>query len=326
MEVSGTGNNKIYYINELGYSDGPHKFDNHRLPQAYIDLLNWYSLSYETFQSYILGKNNILIFQSPTNNELKKLELILPYLDDNFVFITQESNIFDWFDWPAQEQELYIKILSKCKAFLYHSEYDKQLMKVFCSTFIKYPGCINLTVDTHKTLNQGKYIFIPNPVKRYQRGMISHKIISDTLKNIPIYSMGYNSPKNYPLSFPDAYKLDNINLVNRLNKHDWLNFIYSSKFGIDIHREFSGGNVSLEFGSLATPLIGNINLDIQRDIFPDLSFEFTDYDGIKNTINLLINDKDFYEEVSKKALINVKGKYNSKLITSTFNRELNKLL
>lgn len=314
--------NKIYYINELGYPDGYHKFDNHRLPQAYIDLLNWYSLSYETFQSHILGKNNILIFQSPTNNELKKLESIIPYLDNNFIFITQESNIFDWFDWSASEQELYIKILSKCTAFLYHNEYDKKIMEIFCSNFIKYPGCTNLILENPKLYNQGNYIFIPGPIKRYQRGMITHKIVSDIVKEIPVYSMNYTPPKNYPLSFPDAYKLSNINLLNRQNKDNWLGFIYNSKFGIDIHREFSGGNVSLEFGSLATPLIGNINSDTQRDIFPDLSFEFTDYNRIKNAINLLVNDKDFYEETSKKALFNVKEKYNSELITSNFNNNL----
>jgi hypothetical protein len=100
----------------------------------------------------------------------------------------------------------------------------------------------------------------------------------------------------------------------------------NSKFGIDIHREFSGGNCSLEFGSLGVPLIGNINLDTQRDIFPDLSFEFNDYDGIKKVINLLSNDKDFFEEVSNKALVNTKEKYNSQTIVENFKKEVNKFL
>jgi hypothetical protein len=56
------------------------------------------------------------------------------------------------------------------------------------------------------------------------------------------------------------------------------------------------------------------------------SFEFNDYDNIKKVINLLLNDKDFYNEVSLKALNNTKEKYNSKLITDIFNQDLNKLL
>jgi len=64
---------------------------------------------------------------------------------------------------------------------------------------------------------------------------------------------------------------------------------------------------------------------VQRDIFPDISFEYTDYDNIKNAINMLIHDKDFYEDVSKKALENVKTLYNSKYITDEFAKEVIKI-
>ena len=317
---------KIYYINDLGYQNGYHKFDNHRLPQAYMELVPWYSIRWDSIDE-IKDSNNIIVIQTPTNNELKSLQKIEKLLDTNTIFINQESSIFDWFDWPAAEQELYINILSKCKAFLYHNEHDKNIMKVFTNNFIKYPGCINFSVPTKKQFNEGKYVFIPNPIKRYQRGMIGHKLVSDTVKDTPIYSMRYNYPElKHNLSFPDCYKLEGINIQDRLSMSEWLGFIYNSKFGVDIHREFSGGNCSLEFGALGIPLIGNINLDTQRDIFPDLSFEFNDYDNIKKTINLLLTDKDFYEECSQKALDNTKEKYNSELIVNNFKQEINKFL
>jgi hypothetical protein len=164
---------KIYYINDLGYQNGYHKFDNHRLPQAYMELVPWYSIRWDSVDE-IKGDNNIIVIQTPTNNELKSLQKIEKLLDKNTVFINQESSIFDWFDWTAPEQELYINILSRCKAFLYHNEYDKNLMKVFINNFIKYPGCINFSVPEKKQFNEGKYVFIPNPIKRYQRGMIGH--------------------------------------------------------------------------------------------------------------------------------------------------------
>jgi hypothetical protein len=316
----------IYYINELGYPDGINTFENHRLPQAYMDHMKMYSLSYNSFNTTVSGENNIMIFQTPTNNELPKLKSILPYLNKNKVFITQESNIFDWFDWPAEEQEIYINILSKCNGFLYHSEHDKNVMKIFCNNFVKYPGCTNMTIENPKSFDDGKYILIPNPIKRFQRGMISHKIATKTIKNIPIISIKYIPPKNYPLSFPDNYKLPGIEQVDRMPLNEWLGFIYSSKFGIDVHREFSGGNCSLEFGSLGVPLVGNINLDTQHDIFPDLSFEFNDYNSIEKAIYLLLNDKDFYNEVSLKALNNTKEKYNSGLIVNNFKNEINKFI
>ena len=303
--------NKIYYINDLRYANGYHNFDNHRLPQAYMDIFPWYSVRWDSVYEEIKGDNNIIIVQTPTNNELQCLYIIDHLCNNNKVFINQESSIFDWFDWPAKEQELYINILSKCKGFLYHNEYDKKVMEVFSTNFIKYPGCTNISVEQPKIFGNGEYVLLPNPIKRFQRGMISHKLASENIVNTPIYSMKYTSPKNYSLSFPDEYKLSNIELKDRTDVDGWLNLIYNSKFGIDINREFSGGNCVLEFGSLATPLIGNINLDTQRDIFPDLSFEFNDYENFKKVINLLENDKDFYEEISLKALNNTKEKYNS---------------
>jgi hypothetical protein len=316
---------KIYYINELGYPDGCHIFDVHRLPQAYMHYLNWHSLSYDSIQNLNLEVDCILIFQTPCNDELRKLSIIKQYIDRYTCCITQEGSIFDWFDWPAAEQELYIELLSQCSSFLYHSEHDKKVMQLFCTKFVKYPGCINLTIDQPKLFTQGQYVLIPAPIKRYQRGMISHKLITGHV-DLQIYSMSYNAPKNIALSFPDSYKLDSIKMLNRMDNKNWLECIYSSKFGIDIHRDFSGGNVALEFGSLATPLIGNIELDIQRDIFPDISFEYNDYENIRKAINMLMRDKDFYDEVSKKALHNTITKYNSNLIVSNFDTELKNLL
>jgi hypothetical protein len=106
-------NQKVYYINELGYSSGTHQFDKHRLPQGYIDLLSWHSLGWNHLNE-IQGENNIIIIQTPCDNELEKLQLVLPLLDKHKIFITQESNIYDWFDWGGKEQEFYIQILSKC--------------------------------------------------------------------------------------------------------------------------------------------------------------------------------------------------------------------
>lgn len=323
MEANGIGNNMntVYYINELGYSKGYHKFDLHRLPQAYIEYFPWITISWDEVD--IIPNGSIIFVQTPCNDEANKLSKLLSIIDNHTVFINQESNIFDWFDWDASTQQLYIECLSKCKAFCYHSEHDKKVMEVFISNFILYPGCTNIIADNFKQFNSGDYIVIPNPIKRYQRGMISHKIASDNIKNIPIYAMAYHRPStNELLAFPDAYKLPNIELKNRMGLNEWFGFIYNSKFGIDIHREFSGGNCSLEFGALGVPLIGNINLDTQRNIFPDLSFEYNDYKNIKNGIHLLLNDSDFYNEVSKKALINIKEKYNSKLIVEQFKQDI----
>lgn len=317
----------IYYVNELNYSDGYHRFNTHRLPQAYMEQIPLYSVTYETVLDVIVGAGNIIIFQTPTSNELSKLKIIESYLYDNIIFITQESSIFDWFDWPGEEQQLYISILDKCNAFLYHNEYDKNVMKLFTNNFIKYPGCINFSISNTRKFDDGQYVLIPNPIKRYQRGMISHKLVTDVIQNIPIYSMAYEYPKTaYNLSFPDAYRLNGIELIPRQSFDHWLQLINGSRFGVDVHKEFSGGNCALEFGALGVPLVGNINLDIQRDIFPDISFEYNDYDSHKKVIKLLHTDIDFYQSVSTTAIENTKNLYNSTTVVEKFKQEIYKFI
>ena len=139
--------------------------------------------------------------------------------------------------------------------------------------------------------------------------------------------MTYNFPSQpHNLAFPGKYQIGNIKLLPRVNFNDWMGVVNGAKFGVDIHREFSGGNVSLEFGALGVPLVGNINLDTQKDIFPDLSFDYKDYENIKKSIILLANDKDFYEEVSAKALKNTQELYNSTKIVGEFKKEFIKFI
>jgi hypothetical protein len=239
------------------------------------------------------------------------------------VFINQETNIFDWFDWDGDAQALYIECLRKCKAFCYHNEYDRNVMAVFTDNFIKYPGCVNLFHDQFKEYGSGEYIAIAGPFKRYQRGMIAHKLVTDIVPDtIEIRSMLYNRPPEgtgiTSLSFPDSYRIGNIQLQPFMNVDAWISYVYNSKFGIDIQRDFSCGNNCIEFASLGVPLIGNIQLDCQREIYPLTSFEFNDYTSIKQCITQLINDKDFYEQVSRLAIENVMSKYNSSTVVSNF--------
>ena len=126
---------KFYYINELLSSNGNFKFEHHRLPQAYIELFPWYCVTWDSIDKEITGSNNIIFIQTPTSNELEKLKIIQKLLENNIVFINQESSVFDWFDWPGEEQSLYVDILSKCKGFCYHNEHDKKIMSIFTQNF-----------------------------------------------------------------------------------------------------------------------------------------------------------------------------------------------
>lgn len=318
----------VYYINDLGFNRTAPNMPVKRLPFAHIEYYPWVPVSWDKISQEIIGEGNTIIIQTPVGQEELKLKIANELAEKNNVFVGQESSVFDWFEWSAVEQELYIQLLSKSKGFLHHSEFDKKVMSVFIDNFISWHGCIDISVDSPKSFEEsGEYVSLPTPVKRYQRGMITHQIANKYIKDVPVYSLAYNRPNGtYNLSFPDSYKVGNINLVPKMNHSDWMAFIHNSKFGIDLNREFSGGNVSLEYAALGVPLISHVELDTQRILFPNLSFEPTDYDAIENAIKLLLNDKDFYEECSRHALNTVKESFNSKIVVEKFRNEFIQLL
>lgn len=319
---------KTYYVSDWDIQSGNYKFDRHRFPQAYIELAPWYILNWKDIQNEIKGTGNTIIFNTPIHNEFDKLTIIDNLIDDNDVYIVQEGTVWCWMgDWGAAEQELYIKILSKAKAYLCSNEFDGEMMSLFSPNYIKSPPCTNIFVENHREV-LGDYVFIVNPCKGYQRGMIPHKLVYDSVPNtLEVYTMDYNRIPNLGrnISLPDSYMMPGFKKLKYMPHDEFLLTVYNSRFGVDINRDFSAGQTTVDFGSLGVPLVGNIKLDAQREIFPDTSFEWNDYDGFKKCLYLLSVDDDFCKEVGKKALENTKQKYSSNIIVEQYMKDFNNL-
>lgn len=320
----------IYYVCDWNFEPGYYinKFPRHRFPHAWLDTGFFYLVSYKDVNRVIKGENNIIWFNTPVHDELNKLKLIDKFIDNNDVYIGGEGAIWEWTDdWPAPEQELYVDLLSKCKAYACSNEFDAQQIKLFSPRTLITPPCTNHFIKETE-INLGDYIFIVNPSKGYQRGMMSHKLVYDSApKSLNVYSLKFNRTphKGRTLALPDSYKMPGFQLLDRMNWEKFMAVAYNSRFGVDIHKNFSAGTTSVDFGSVGVPLVGNIKLDAQRVIFPDTSFEYDDYENIKKCINLLSTDDDFCLDVSKKALENTKKYYSSSYVLDSFNKRFWKL-
>ena len=315
---------KVYYISDWDVAPGYYTYEKHRYPQAYIELGPWHILNFKDVKQEIKGKGNLIIANTPVNDELRKLHIINELIPDNEVYIGIEGTVWDWCDWPAKEQELYVEMLSNAKGVLYSNKCDIKMMSVFATNFLQAPPCTNRCIESVREV-PGDYVFVVNPSKRYQRGMISHKLVYDSVpKDIPVYTLAYNRPSGFNelLAFPDSYTMPGFKLINYMQHDDFLSTAYSSKLGVDIHRDYSAGTVSVDFGSIGVPLVGNIELDTQREIFPDTSFEWNDYSSIKKCIHKLSTDVDFNLEVGRKALQITKQKYSSHVVVAKFMSDL----
>lgn len=320
----------IYHVCDWNFKPGYYKdkFPRHRFPHAWFDTGVFYLISYKDVNQVIKGENNIIWFNTPVHDELNKLKLIEQFIDNNDVYIGGEGAVWEWMDdWPAPEQELYVSLLSRCKAFAVSNEFDAQQIRLFSPQTLITTPCTNHFIEEPRT-ELGNYIFIANPSKGYQRGMISHKLVYDSApKNLDIYSLKFNRAPHIgrSIALPDSYKMPGFKLLDRMDWEKFMGVAYNSRFGIDIHKNFSAGQTSVDFGSLGVPLIGNIKLDAQRIIFPDISFEYDDYENIKKCISLLSTDDDFCLDIGKKALENTKKYYNSNYVLDSFNKRFWKL-
>lgn len=318
---------KTYYISDWNVAPGHYTFDRHRYPQAYIELGPWHILNFKDINQEIVGKGNVIIANTPVHDELRKLKLINNLMDDNEVYIGIEGSVWDWCDWPAAEQELYVHMLAKADGVLISNVRDSKVLRVFTSKFIQAPPCTNQCLSEPRD-RLGEYVFLVNPSKRYQRGMVSHKLVYDSVpSNLSVHCLAYNRPTKFNelLAFPDSYTMPGFKLLSYMEHGEFLANVYNSRFGVDIHRDYSAGTVSVDFGSVGVPLVGNVELDTQRTIFPDTSFEWDDYDSIKKCIRLLSVDNDFCLEVGAKALLNTREKYSSHLVVAKFMDDLLKL-
>lgn len=318
---------RVYYISDWNVAPGHYKFERHRYPQAYIEIGPWHILNFKDINQEITGKGNLIVANTPVHDELRKLHLINDLMADNEIYIGIEGSVWDWCDWPAKEQELYVEMLAKADGVLVSNTRDMEVLSVFASKFLQAPPCTNQCIESPRE-HLGDYAFLVNPSKRYQRGMVSHKLVYDSVpSSLSVYTLAYNRPTKFDelLAFPDSYTMPGFKLLNYMEHKQFLATTYNSRFGVDIHKDYSAGTISVDFGSVGVPLVGNIELDTQREIFPDTSFEWDDYDSIKKCIHQLSTDDDFCLEVGAKALANTKQKYSSHLVVAKFMDDLDKL-
>ena len=85
---------------------------------------------------------------------------------------------------------------------------------------------------------------------------------------------------------------------------DWMFKLAEFKYGIHLMQTYAAGSFMMNCGYLGIPCIGYNHTDTQRNIFPDLSIDQDDLETARKLARKLVDDKDFYNECSQKAIIN----------------------
>jgi len=247
------------------------------------------------------------------------------YLQSNIVEILKKSNkkvyyIQEgpswWFsDYEVQDQILFYNMLSSVDAIYAHNHYD---VKYYCGLL---PG---KNVHVIPTLMIDNYIKKIDPTpedkvliggnfSRWYNGFQSYLIASEF--GVPIWVQDSHSKRT------NENQIDNLNHFPRMLWNQWMEEVSKFKYAIHLMPTIAAGTFSLNCAYFGIPCIGNEKVDTQRLCHPELCVDVDDIESSRRLAILLRDNKDFYEECSKKAKINYKYYYNidrwKKLMNST---------
>ena len=97
-------------------------------------------------------------------------------------------------------------------------------------------------------------------------------------------------------------------LVTHLPYMQWVEWIYKLaefKYAVHLMPTIAAGTFAMNCGFLGIPCIGYSELDTQRNIHPNLSVEMNDTASAIKLASKLRDDKEFYNECSKNAKLNL---------------------
>lgn len=106
--------------------------------------------------------------------------------------------------------------------------------------------------------------------------------------------------------------VDGLHHLPRLMWNDWMRELSKFKYAIHLMPTIAAGTFSLNCAYFGIPCIGNIKVDTQCVLHPELSIDVDDVDSARKLAHRLRHDVDFYEECSKLS----KELYNTHYISS----------
>jgi hypothetical protein len=293
---------KILWISDMGF-DGylpPQKYN--RPPLTWIYNLGAYHTHYTQVYK-IKEKFDVAIIASIHENiDVKSINLDLIRQISNKVGIQQESHHRNFLDKkPIIDSVYYVSLYQNCDFILTHNHIDS---KYFSSLFNKpcfhHPQLIDLDESIYP--KKEEIILAGNLDSRY--GNFDNYLIGLEI-NLPINVIRMHTYRE------EESQLENI--IHHPYEADYKKFnkiIGENKMALYLIPYPLGGSFPIQCGMMKVPCISWNTSTTALECYPDLSFDYGDFDSIRKSISLL-NNKDFFNEVNNKAYQVILEKYTN---------------
>lgn len=217
------------------------------------------------------------------------------------VYIYQDGEIGWWNQVDTKLQAWWYNQLQEADGILVPNEMDTNFYKgIFPQSDIR----VIRSVMSDKGLDQTKFkpkenkVILNGPLTLDYNGFPQVILAHNTGMGIDI------PPMQESVMAKDSWEMAPNLGVNYLQYMSWVDWMYNLskyKIGYMLVPAMASGSFALNCAYFGIPCIGNKNADTQRILFPDLAVDVFDNKKALELTLKLVNDLDFYKEVSTKA-------------------------
>ena len=249
--------------------------------------------------------------RNPVSDLLIKEPVERLKLANKKVYVVQEGPHWLWNDYDMSDQIRFYNMLISSDGIFAHNEYDTKYYKgMFTNVPVHVMSTlmIDSIVEDIQPIREEKVIIGGN-FARWYGGMESFTVAQRF--QVPIWGQTSHAMRDGEDQL--------INHLPRVIWTDWMKQLSSFKYAVHLMPTVAAGTFSLNCAYFGIPCIGNEKVDTQRLCHPDLAVDVEDVEKAAMLAERLRDDKDFYEECSKKAKEDYKKYYSQELFKQKIN-------
>lgn len=220
---------------------------------------------------------------------------------------------------PLLESLWFYSVMLNADFVLAHNDIDKK----YYEGLLEKPTFINPTLMLEDNISdlpseERKGVMLGGNLVRWYGGFNS--LIVAQLTEEQIYAPQMGRMDNSEL------QLQEINHLPYLQWADWIKELNKFKYGVHLNPNTIGGTFNLNCAYLGIPCIGNKEANTQKLCFPLTSVFHDDLTKAKEVMRLLVNDKDFYNDVASSSRSNYIKHFSENVYRSVWNTILSEVL
>ena len=309
---------KILFLSELGHTDKvPRDYRHMRTEFAQMCALQSDHLPITQIQNYQgdTDYDHVVLLISKT---LQLREFLLTFdivetarLLGKKVWFMQEATCWIHQTMKLPHQVTHVNILNSVDGILSENVTDYKY----------YRGVApNTPVHTIPTLMIEDYLLDARKIEKQDKTMIGGNCSNwyggfDSYLVADVYDNPVDMPKMRNTDFHD--QLPRLSVLPHIEFIDWIYKLAEYRYSVHLMPAITAGTFCLNSAFLGIPCIGYEESDPQRLCQPYLSVGLYDIEKAKYLATELKNDKDFYNECSKKAIENYTKNYHETVFLKT---------